>query len=199
MNPEEACVSSAEFAHESLERAEHAGPMHSDGMARWTAILIGCLAAGLAISEMLEKQAQNEYLTHHIAVSDTWAFYQAKNIRSAISTNTAMVLKSLPGAPSDREIGKRIEDAEHTAARLESDSRTGDGKRELMERAKQQTVLRDQELHRYHGFELANGLLQIGIVFASVAVVTRVRKLTWAAGSVGGAAAICGILAWIGV
>jgi hypothetical protein len=50
-------VSEPEFPHESLERAEQAGPLHSDAMARWTAVLIGALASGLALSELQEKQA----------------------------------------------------------------------------------------------------------------------------------------------
>jgi Domain of unknown function (DUF4337) len=86
--PGDAVMSTNEFAHETLKRAEHAGPVHNDGLARLTAILIGCLAASLAISAMLENQSQNGYLTHHLEVSDTWAFYQAKNTRSAIATNT---------------------------------------------------------------------------------------------------------------
>jgi hypothetical protein len=44
---------------------------------------------------------------------------------------------------------------------------------------------------------MVNGLLQIAIVFASVAVVTRLRKLTWATGSVGGGAVICAF--WLGL
>ena len=57
---------------------------HSDTSARRIAVLIAVLAAALALAEMGEKGAQNAYLTHHIAVSDDWAFYQAKNVRATL-------------------------------------------------------------------------------------------------------------------
>ena len=49
-----------------------------DTSARRVAVLIAVLAAALALADMAEKGAQNEYLTHHVAVADDWAFYQAK-------------------------------------------------------------------------------------------------------------------------
>ena len=49
---------------------------HGDTSARRVAVLIAVLAAALA--DMAEKGAQNEYLTHHVAVADDRAFYQAK-------------------------------------------------------------------------------------------------------------------------
>ena len=51
---------------------------HGDTSARRVAVLIAVLAAALALADMAEKGAQNEYLTHHVAVADDWAFYQAK-------------------------------------------------------------------------------------------------------------------------
>ena len=63
-----------EQAKESIAEAHHA---HGDTSARRIAILIAVLAAALALADMGEKGAQNAYLTHHIAVTDDWAFYQA--------------------------------------------------------------------------------------------------------------------------
>jgi hypothetical protein len=106
-----------------------------------------------------------------------------------------MVLKSLPAASTDPEIGHRIAVAARTAARMHLDAGSGDGERELTQPATEETALRDHELHRYRRFELVNGMPQISMVLASVAVVTRVTGLTWAAGSIGGVALIYGVLA----
>ena len=57
-------ANSVEMATESIEHATHAE--HGDGFGRRVALLIACLAAALALSELGEKGAQNGYLTHHI-------------------------------------------------------------------------------------------------------------------------------------
>ena len=71
-----------EHAREGLEHAHEAaeghGGHHGDSSARWIAVLISVLAAALALAEMQEKASQNLYMTHHIRVSDDYAFYQAK-------------------------------------------------------------------------------------------------------------------------
>ena len=66
--------------------------------ARRIAVVIAALAAALALAEMGEKGAQNAYLTHHIAVSDDWAFYQAKNARATTWAAEAGMLANLPNA-----------------------------------------------------------------------------------------------------
>ena len=75
---------SIEQAREGLEHAHHASGLHTDTTARRIAMLIAVLAAALALAEMGEKGAQNAYLTHHIAASDDYAFFQAKNVRATV-------------------------------------------------------------------------------------------------------------------
>ena len=75
---------SIEHAREGIEHAHHGAGIHTDTTARRIAVLIAVLAAALALAEMGEKGAQNAYLTHHIALSDDWAFYQAKNARATV-------------------------------------------------------------------------------------------------------------------
>src|SRR5256885_326629 len=89
---------SIEHAREGIDHAHHAPALHSDTTARRIAVVIAVLAAALALAEMSEKGAQNEYLTHHIALSDDWAFYQAKNVRATVWAAEAGVLVNLPNA-----------------------------------------------------------------------------------------------------
>ena len=82
-------------------------------------------------------------------------------------------------------IDKQIDDWHKTAARYESDPKTGDGRKELAERAKDAEEERDLALAHYHHYELASAAFQIGIVLASAAVITGMVALAWFAGVLG--------------
>ena len=181
---------SIEHAREGLEHASHA-PDHSDTRARRIAVLIAALAAALAIAEIGEKAAQNAYLTHHIALSDDWAFYQAKNDRATIWTATISVLTNLPNA-TDPGPQAAVKNAAESAARLR-DEPQGEGMKQLAERANAHQDARDEAFHRYHAFEFVVGALQLAIVLASVSVVTRMLALAIGAGAIGAAAAAFGV------
>lgn len=176
-----------EHAHEASE----AHPAHNDRGARRVAILISVLAAALALAEMSEKGAQNAYLTHHIAASDAWAFYQAKTIRADMHRDQADLLASQPNA-ADPEVRKRAEAARAVAARLDDDEKTS-GRKQLSEQAHEKERQRDDAFEHYHKYERVVGALQISIVLASVSVVTRMRALALAAGTIGGLAALYGV------
>ena len=92
-------------------------------------MLIAVLAAALALAEMGEKGAQNEYLTHHIAVADDWAFYQAKNVRATVLAAEAGILANLPNA-ADAGPQAEIKRAKETEARMR-DEPQGDGMKQL--------------------------------------------------------------------
>jgi hypothetical protein len=180
-----------EHAREGLHHAQHEGAPHADLPARRIAVLIAVLAAALALAEMGEKAAQNAYLTHHIAVSDDWAFYQAKNARATSWTIEAGILANLPNGT---EAGPQaeIKRAKENEARLR-DEPGGDGMKQLAAKADEHRAARDEAFHRYHEFELVVGALQIAIVLASVAVVTRIVALAVGAGVIGALAAGFGL------
>jgi hypothetical protein len=146
-------------------------------------VLIAALAAALAVTEMGEKSAQNAYLTHHIALSDQWSFYQAKNARATVWAAEAGILANLPNATEPGPQAE-IKRARETEARLR-DEPGGDGMKQLARSAAAEKHARDEALHSYHQLELVVGALQIAIVLASVAVVTRVIALAIGAGFIG--------------
>lgn len=181
---------------EALEHAHHIQghhheEAHSDTGARRVAVLISILAAALAIAQMGEKSSQNAYLTHHIAVSDDWAFYQAKNERSVTRSAEAAVLQSLPNA-ADPAVQARIKDARAYAARMQDDPKS-DGMKQLADQARRAEHAREVAFHRYHVFELVVGALEIAIVLASVSVVTRIGALAVGGGVIGLLAAAGGL------
>ena len=178
-----------EQAQEGMEHALHAAKHGDrDKSPRNVAVLIAILAACLALSEMGEKAAQSSYLTHHITVSDTYGFMQAKNVRRATYAATADVIDSMPGIDADGR--KRAERLRSEAARMADEPKTNDGAKQLLDRAHALEQERDHAFHVYHQFELSTGALQIAIVLASVSIVTRVRTLTYAAALLGGGAAV---------
>jgi hypothetical protein len=171
-------------AHETIE--EHG--RRADPWARGVAVLVSTLAAVLAMAEIGGKASQTEFLTHHVALSNDWAFYQAKNLRATMREAEADVLASLPNA-QDPAVQARIKEAHEYAARMHDDPEGGEGMKQLAATAKEQEVQRDAAERRYHGYEYAVGALEIAIVLASVSIITRIRWLTIGAAVVGALAA----------
>ena len=185
---------SMERAHETMH-AQHNS--HGDPWARGTAVLVSFLAATMALAEIGAKSSQNAYLTNHIAVSDDWALYQAKNLRQTVRGTEVSILENLPNA-SDPAIQARIKEAKEYQARMR-DEPGRDGMKQMAEQAKQRGLERDHAFHLYHNYEYTVGALEIAIVLASVSVVTRMRALTIGAGIVGFAAGLFGLTVALGV
>lgn len=171
-------------AHEHAEQAEHAA--HSN---RGIALLIAVLALVLALSETLGKSAQTAALTNTVQASDTWAFYQARNIRST-TVSTAKEIAEIEVAtvtdPAKKAaLAKKIEDWDKRVKRWESDPEKREGMKELSEKAKHLEETRDHELEQYHNYEIASAALQIGIVLASASIITSMVILAWLSGGFG--------------
>jgi hypothetical protein len=80
---------------------------------------------------------------------------------------------------------KQIDAWKKTAARYDSEPSTGEGRKELAERAKEAEEKRDLALAKYHHYELASAAFQVGIVLASAAVITGIVALAWFGGALG--------------
>lgn len=191
--------STIEDARDAIEHAEEqaiekveAAEEKRGQFATRVAIMVSVLAAALALGEMQEKGAQNEYMARHIQVSDDYAYYQAKTVRSELYALHADVLAALPNA-SDPAVQKQIAASRAESARLLDDPMSH-GTKQLLERAKAEEEAREAQLHRYESFEGVVGALQIAIVLASVSIVTRVGFLAIAAGLAGLGAIIGGVL-----
>jgi hypothetical protein len=173
--------------HEAIEQAQEGE--HAEYFNRRIALVIAILALFLSFSETLGKGAQTEATTKNIEASDLWAFYQAKDIRRTVvnvaADQTSLLAAGLSDAPAKAAIDKQIDTWRQTAARYESDPKTGDGRKELAERAKGAEEERDLSLAKYHHYELASAAFQVGIVLASAAVITGMVILVWFAGALG--------------
>ena len=166
----------AEQIHEHSEPHGHAAPTH-DWFRRITAIYVGVAAMLLAIAALGGAEATKDMLNSNIHASDTYAFYQAKNIRQTLYQTSAAQLELLAAgaaalSESDKaktaELIKRYRD---NVARYESEPETKEGKKELMAKAKEWEHKRDHAAAQLPNFEYAEAAFQIAIVLGSVAIV----------------------------
>ena len=159
-----------------------AGHGHLDPSNKKIALLIAVLALVLAFAETLGKSAQTAAISHNIEASNLWAFFQAKTIRQ---TTLRTAAEQLRVESSSEPAKKQIEAWMKTAERYQSEPETGEGRKELAERAKQAEKKRDVSLAAYHHYELASAAVQIAIVMASASIITSIPALVWIAGTLG--------------
>ncbi len=169
------------------------------------AMLVSTLAMVLAIASLGGNNAAKETMVHNVLASNAFAFYQAKNIRQTdykIAADDIQVQlaqdKLSPAAKALLE--KKLADYQKNIARYESEPETGDGKKELMAKAKAHEHERDHAMAQDPWFDYAEALLQIAIVLTSVAILTGVRVLFWVPcglGLLGILATLNGFMLWI--
>ena len=156
------------------------------------AIIIGVLAALLAIASVGGEDATKEMLSANIRAADAWAFYQAKNIRQtslrlAADDLEAMQLVQGPGLsePARLDIERKVARYKATADRYENepDPRDptnplkGEGKTQLLAQAQNFEHIRDHAERKDRNFDFARGLYQIALVLGSVSIVATSRRL----------------------
>jgi hypothetical protein len=180
-------------AHEASERFRETAEEHhvEERFRRTAAIVVGVLAMLLAITHLAGAEATKETINYNILASDSWAFFQAKNIRQTSYQLTAdelqLRLVSEPGLSGEARtaIQQQIDKYKATIARYDSEPDPkdpdnpikGDGKKQLMKRAQYYEKLRDHASQQIPSFEYGEALFQIGIVVASVSIVAGARWL----------------------
>ena len=148
------------------------------------AMLVSCLAMVLAIASLGGNNAAKDSMVNNILASNAYSFYQAKNVRQTEYKIAAADLeiqlaqdKHTPAAKALME--KKLADYKKNIERYESEPETGEGKKELMERAKEYEHERNHAMAQDPWFDYAEALLQIAIVLTSVAILTGVHALFW--------------------
>ena len=154
------------------------------------AIAIACFAALLAITGLGGNNATKEALNENVLASNDFTFFQAKNQRQTAYILAANELELSLNNPALSEeakaaIAKRVDDYRKTVTRYESEPETGEGKKELLTRAREHQVKRDHALKQDPYFDYSEALLQIAIVLISVAIVSEQIWLSFLGGGVG--------------
>jgi hypothetical protein len=186
-------MSAVDVTDQVTGAADSSLPNEDDGKARfqrWTALLIAVIAVLLAINSLGGNNAAEDALNNNILASDSWAFFQAKNVRQTVyrlavddlATRLELEGDTLPPA-ARQALQARIEAYQATVDRYESepdpddptDFLKGEGKRELSQRALYYEAQRNEALARDGSFDIAEALFQIAIVLASVAILATSR------------------------
>ena len=152
------------------------------------AISIAILALLLAITSLAGNNVSQDIVNNNIIASDTWAFYQAKNIRQTSYKLAADELELLkPSVPIEQQkvVSKKIEEYKATIARYESEPDPndpdnplkGEGKKDLIARAQNLEHQRNKAQEQSPNFDYSSALFQIAIVLGSVSIVATSRPL----------------------
>jgi hypothetical protein len=149
-----------------------------DARDKWIGVYIGILAVLLALCAMGGGNAAKDATRANIEASNTWGFFQAKNIRRdgirRAAEDLELQLLANPALPLTVKTAFDKKITEHRAYEklLTSDPAKGEGLDEIFVKAKAIEADRDIAMRKDPYFDWGQALLQIGIVLASVCLIT---------------------------
>jgi len=156
-----------------LSRSEGEAIMKGRG-----AITISVLAMILAICTLIGNSTSSKVLTNTIKINDTYSFYQAKSIKQSLAEYELDDAQARGDAKKTDALKAKID-------RYESDPASGEGKKELLAKAKQLETDRDAAKAKGPYFSFASAALQIAIVLSSTAILAVSMEMLWASVAVG--------------
>jgi hypothetical protein len=164
----------------------------SEARSKWVGVYIGILAVLLAICGVGGGNAAKDATRANIEAANTWAFFQAKNIRRQsirlAVDELELRLATDPDMPAAARQAVTKQIAEYRAAvqRLTSEPDKQEGLDELFVKGKALEVERDIALRKDPYFDWSQALLQIAIVLASVHLIIGSMPLLGLSGGLGG-------------
>lgn len=172
------------------ERAEHAD---QDRFRDRAAMLIALLAMLLAVGSLGGGNVAEDMVHNNIKASDTWAFFQAKNVRQtqyriAVEQMEAQLASDAGLTPEGRASLQQVVDRyKATIARYDDepdpaapgDSLRGEGKKQLSAQARRYEVLRERAGDQDTSFDYSEVAFQLAIVLGSVAILALSRKVLY--------------------
>ncbi|HEX8392864.1 MAG TPA: DUF4337 domain-containing protein [Longimicrobium sp.] len=169
------------------ERAEHEEDEKFRGRA---ALVLAFMAMLLAIGSLGAGNVAEDMVHNNIAASDTWAFFQAKNVRQtqykiAVEALQARLMDPAVTAEERGAIEKQVAKYRETIARYDdepdpaapADSLRGEGKKQLATRARSYERLREVASRQDANFDYSEVAFQLGLVLGSVAILALSRPV----------------------
>ena len=133
---------------------------HIKDKAGW---VITVVAALLAVNTYIANGISSGILTNTIRANDTWNFYQSKSIKQTIAENARDDAAARRDTKKVAELTARID-------RYETDPVSGEGKQELMARARGLEAARDEAKLHSPWLTFAGSALQLSIVLLSASI-----------------------------
>jgi hypothetical protein len=159
-------------------------------MNKWVGVYIGVLAVLLAICNVGGANAAKDATRANIEAANTWAFYQAKNIRRTSFVLAAdeleLMLAAEPGiaGPAKKAVEDKLKSYRAEADRLKRDPE--DGTDQLLVMGRTLVAERDVALRKDPYFDWSQALIQIAIVLASVHLIIANLMLLGLSGGLAG-------------
>ena len=154
-----------EHLHEEIqEKAEE----KKEKWVMYVALSTAFMAVLAAVAGLLAGHHANEALIERVKASDSWSFYQSKNLKEEIASSTDKILRSLSPTPPK-------EDNSAVIARYEKE------KGEIKKTAEEAEKSSEWHLSRHVPLATAVTCFQIAIAISAISILTRKRKL-WYAG-----------------
>jgi Flp pilus assembly protein TadB len=136
-------------------------------------LLISIIAIFLAICGALGRDAENLVIVSRVEASNTWAYFQAKKLRS-YQSDTTRDLARLFGAASSAAISR--ENAQKLSEAYEARGKKYEEEAEKIAKdAEAHTQAAEKWETRANRFNLGEIFLQIAVVFCSIAILTQAQ------------------------
>jgi hypothetical protein len=152
--------------------------------------VITLIALGLAVNTYIANGFSSSILTNTIKANDTWNFYQAKSIKQSIAE----------GQLEESKDPKRRAELQAKIDRYESDPARGEGKKELMAKARALEADRDAAKQHTPWLTFAGMAYQLAIVLLSASILAVSQRMYTGSIAVGAFALILmsqGVWLWI--
>jgi hypothetical protein len=169
------------------ERAEHEA---DDKFRSRAALVIAMMAMLLAIGSLGGGNVAEDMIHNNIKASDTWAFFQAKNVRQtqyrlAVDQLATRLADPALGAGERRALEAQVARYKETIARYDDepdpaapgDTLRGEGKKQLSAQARSYERLREQASARDANFDYSEVAFQLALVLGSVAILAVSRPV----------------------
>jgi hypothetical protein len=158
------------------------------------ALLIAIFAMLLAVGSLGGGNVAEDMVHANIKASDTWAFYQAKNVRQTAYKLAADEMKTelaSPALPPEARaaLQENVEKYEQTIARYDDepdpaapgDTLRGEGKKQLSAQARSYEAMRERAGEQDSNFDYSEVAFQLALVLGSVAILSLSRPILYLA------------------
>jgi hypothetical protein len=135
-------------------------------------MVINVFALLLAVNVWYGGKLSSTVLNNTIKASDTYSFYQAKSIKQTLAESALYDAQRNGDKKRAAELQAKIE-------RYESDPKTGEGKRELLAKAKSLEADRDEAKLRSPWIGYASTAYQLSIVVLSASILAVSMSMFW--------------------
>ena len=135
-------------------------------------MVISVFALLLAVNSWYGGTLSSKTLNNTIASNNVWAFYQAKSIKQTLAE------QSLDDATYRNEKDKMAK-LQAKIDRYESDPKSGEGKKELFEKARKLEAERDEAKKRSPWIGYASTMYQLSIVVLSASILAVSMPMFW--------------------